>query len=167
VLRPNADLESSPLLELARVIERNVLILGNGCTPLSKLDLSGGDDGERLRMSARGVQPEEAVRNMDALVRVQCHNDFIDLVYFPPDEISDTGGIPISGGDGKGASRMEVVLWVNDEQHGTFLGPLDMVRCVHISGHKTGFSEKNKNIVLHYKRITIIRLIAIFKWRKK
>lgn len=53
---------------------------------------------------------------MDALVRVQCHNDFIDLVYFPPDEISDAGGIPISGGDGKRPSRMEVVLWVVPRQ---------------------------------------------------
>ena len=62
------------------------------------------------------IHPEYAVRDVDALVRVERHDDPLNMTRVLPNEGCDTLGVLVRRGNRQRPSRVEVILRINDEE---------------------------------------------------
>mmetsp|Transcript_18236 Transcript_18236/g.55704 ORF Transcript_18236/g.55704 Transcript_18236/m.55704 type:complete len:305 (+) Transcript_18236:19-933(+) len=116
VLRPDEQLEAPAGLQ-SLGIELGVLQLALvHRRPLAGLDVRRADRGERRRGISLGVAPEDAVRDVRALVRVQSHVHARDGRAGAAHQSGDARRVLIRAGHGQRAAAVEVLLGVDDQQ---------------------------------------------------
>src|SRR5262245_59545444 len=83
--RPDGELVATVLLELSHIVERASIQTGLCSRPDSAFDRVPADSSERRGILSPAVSPEDRVRNVNRMVRIQRHVNIVQLVLQAPD----------------------------------------------------------------------------------